>query len=55
VTKWLTETIDVEHTGREVTVLVGRAVAQEVSRLLPRSGRMGFVVDKVALGRFSPS
>jgi hypothetical protein len=37
----------------------GRAIAQVVSRSLPtataRSGQMGFVVDEVELGRFSPS
>jgi hypothetical protein len=38
--------------------LSGRAIAQAVSRRLPgsepRSGRVGFVVDKVAWVRFSP-
>jgi hypothetical protein len=35
VTKWLAETIDAEHIGKEVTPLIGRAVAQQVSRRFP--------------------
>jgi hypothetical protein len=46
-----------------LTGKLGRAIAQAVSRWLPtaaarvraRSGQVGFVVDKMALGRFSPS
>jgi hypothetical protein len=36
-------------------VVSGRAIAQAISRRLPRSGHVGFMVDKLALGMFTPS
>jgi hypothetical protein len=38
--------------NEEFHILRPRVIAQEVSRWFPRSGHVGFVVDKVALWQF---